>query len=156
MTVYFSGKVLASLALLVTVLLTSGCAGIAVVHTKEIRFNKFGADDSYGLKSLSIGYKYKRNPTKEEVKKAWGKPDDTFRKGKLAVWQYDNGMNWYGIIPMVGLPIPLVFPLTRSHIDVYFLGDSGQYATMQGEDWNGFCWCPNNEAELKYGFHTLH
>lgn len=153
---YFSAKSFLSLSLLITVLFTSGCAGIAFVHTKETRLNKFWPDDSYGLMSLTPDCKYKRNPTKKEVRSSWGKPDDTFLKGQLAVWQYDNGMNWYGVIPMLGIPIPLVLPLTRSHIDIYFLGDSGQYATMQAEDWSGFCWCPNNDADLKYGFHILH
>lgn len=155
MTAHFHGRTFALVTLAAAALAVSGCVGIGFMHPMETRFQHFGTDKINGKKNLAAYIRKDGNPSKEDVQAAWGKPNVIFRHDKLEVWQYHNGMNWYGVIPMIGIPIPLVLPITRSKIDIYFLGDAAQYATAQSTTWSGFCFCPNSEADMRYGFHAL-
>ena len=126
-----------------------------MVHPKEDRYTHFTVDSKF-RSHIFGGQESAPNPNKSEITAAWGKPDKVIPQGTQAeIWQYSNGFNWRGVVLMIGIPIPLVLPLSRSYTEVYFAGDKAEWALSSYGTWSGGCLCPDNEGNMKYGFRKL-
>jgi hypothetical protein len=136
-------------------LVLSACVGGAVVYPKKEKYTHFSVSSL--SRSLPIaGYRPDHNPTKSEITAAWGKADEIIiQRRQEQIWKYTNGFNWYGVVPMIGIGIPLVLPVSRDYTEVYFKGDNAEWAVFSHETWSGGCWCPDNEGNMKYGFRKL-
>src|SRR5258708_1364991 len=102
---------------LVSLPMLSGCIGFSVVYPKDsIPTERPHIGDEKGSYSPAfVGTKdEKKSYTCSELEARWGEPDLRTTDGKKTTLIYKvNGRIWAGILPMVGIVIPLVVPVSR-------------------------------------------
>jgi hypothetical protein len=142
-------------AIALAMLVLSGCLGAGIIHPKEDRETHFSIQSKF-RSHLFGGQQSAPNPNKSELTAAWGKPDRVIPQGPgTEIWRYPNGFNWHGVVLMIGIPIPLMLPLSRSYTEVYFAEDKAEWALTSYGSWSGGCLCPDNEGSMRYGFRKL-
>jgi hypothetical protein len=133
----------------------SGCFGIGFVHPKTYEQNKF----YFAGSSKTPVFTYpepKQNQNKAEIISVLGKPDNVIRESQgNDIWRYRNGFDWVGVVPMFIIGIPLVLPLIPANTEIFFSGEQATKVVFTTAGWSGGCFCPNNEGQMKYGFHSL-
>jgi hypothetical protein len=113
-------RIAAKLILILTAsLLAQGCVGVFVGRTRTETFNTphIGSGAATYAVSDASGSGDKR--TKAWLQDNWGKPTNIRPvapeiQGEL--WTYKFGPVWYGVVPCVIVPIPLVLPLARQKV----------------------------------------
>ncbi len=137
----------------------SGCVGIAFFHESVKTYSgPFGLDRSAGdfvsrQKNPNYALHLGEVRTKADVLARWGEPAKRVTAESLERWFYHRELGWSGIVPLVIIPIPLVFPLHRDTVLV-FSGDTLTAIEKQETKWSGwacgFGLTPHNLA-LSFG-----
>jgi len=90
----------------------SGCIGFGVVYPKDsIPIERPYIGDEKG--SYFPGFSGLKGYTCSELEARWGEPNLRSTDGKKTTLVYKSGRVWAGILPMVGVVIPLVLPVSR-------------------------------------------
>lgn len=129
----------------------SSCIGMAVIHPFSYERDKFSIYPS----SKGSYNSERENPTKDEVLRLWGEPDKIYLEDGIQVWKYNDGVNWIGICPIIGIPIPLILPIWQGKSEIYFDGNTAIKFYHNYTTWSGFCYCPENEGNMIYGWRFL-
>ncbi|MEM1084144.1 MAG: hypothetical protein AAGI48_08470 [Verrucomicrobiota bacterium] len=61
-----------------------------------------------------------QNPSKQQLSKSWGNPDQQRNEGGEEIWEYRSGLAWRGAVPMIGIGLPLVVPVGKNGYDFHF------------------------------------
>ena len=132
--------------------LLSGCYGGGVVHSKTKTFERFGL----GYKGDVYLQTAAENPTEAKLQELWGKPDTTrHEKDDVVVWRYKTGVSAAGLVPMVGVGIPLVVPTGSDYVDFYIKNGVAVKAHVSSTTWSGGYYGPANENTDKKTFNKL-
>jgi hypothetical protein len=83
----------------------------------------------FGMISYQPGECEKETPpwsTKAEYLKEWGKPKSVENiSGDREIWVYEESV-WCGVIPCLGICVPLMLPVCDGYERVYFKGDTAR------------------------------
>lgn len=133
-------------------LLLSGCVGIGVVHSKVEEYGDFALSGKPNLRPNEKGA-----VTKAELKSKWGEPDkiknaDDPRQQR---WVYYDGLSWAGVIPMIGIGIPLILPSGHDYVEITFADEKAIGARRSRTGWTGFACGFLDEGGVRKGCDTL-
>jgi hypothetical protein len=114
--------------LLLSIPILNGCVGFVAVYPK----------DSTPIEHPSIGSEkasYYPGSAKEptactDLETRWGEPNLKSTDGSESTLTYKSGFVWAGLVPFVGIPIPLVLPVWRKHAT--FVCKDGVVVTASG------------------------
>ena len=107
-------------------LATQGCVGVGALRTKTEVFENPKICDSAGARNVMQGGATNETTyTADWLEAHWGKPRSVGQappenRGQLSTYKF--GLLWNGIVPVVGVPIPLVLPVGREKV-VFVLRD---------------------------------
>jgi hypothetical protein len=129
----------------------SGCVGIGFVHSKVDEYDGFLLGPKPEVRGGgNVGI------TQADVKSQWGTPDK-IEDGATAKqrWIYYDGLSWAGVIPMIGIGIPLLVPSGRDYVEMVFDGDKAFRARRSRTGWSGFICGFLDEGGVQKGCATL-
>ena len=116
--------------LLILSLFAQGCVGIMTLRTKSVTFLNpkiWDYADHLGVEWQDIENKASAKTYNSVwLDSHWGKPariKSPSPQGNIETWTYDFGRRWNGIVPMIGIPIPLVIPVGREQVEFTFKDD---------------------------------
>jgi hypothetical protein len=132
--------------------LLSGCYGGGVVHSRTTTTENF----SLGYRGEVHPESKEGNPTEAKLQELWGKPDSKIdEKDGVVIWRYKTGMSMAGVVPMVGVGIPLVVPTGSDYTDIYIKNELAVKAHVSSTTWSGGYYGPANEGTDKKTFNKL-
>ena len=76
-------------------------------------------------------------------------------KDGVVIWRYKTGMSMVGVVPMVGVGIPLVVPTGSDYTDIYIKNELAVKAHVSSTTWSGGYYGPANEGTDKKTFNKL-
>ncbi len=119
-------------------LFSQGCVG-GVTQLRRVRtFAPPDIRDGPGTHSLVAGV---TNPAAAWLRDHWGQPASIrplSEGSQEEAWTYKCGCAWYGVIPFVVVPVPLILPLESKK--VVFLVREGQVISAEVVDSNTSGW----------------
>lgn len=75
--------------------------------------------------------------TKADVTRSWGGPDDMQRNQYgQEIWAYKNGLAWLGIVPILGVGIPLALPIGNDYTYITFAHGRVQSCRAEYTSWS--------------------
>ena len=132
----------------------TGCVGIAVISpSTKIRYPS--SEKSYffisksGEGRYSFGYRNYKPQTlnKDLFLNLWGVATNIVELENNEVWIYKRDVfKWFGVMPMVLIPIPLAVPVGKSTVEVYFSQDKVIKVTYNNTSLYGFYIGPNDHG----------
>ena len=131
--------------------LLTGCIGGGVVHSKKEELDHF----RLGQKGYILPTKNIDNPTESVVAEKWGEPDLKRNERDFTVWRYKTGVRFTGVVPMVGIGVPLLVPTGSDHVDIYMKKGRALKASRFYTGWSGGYYGPEHEGGGKAQFNTL-
>lgn len=135
----------------------TSCVGGGVVHSKKHVYSSFQIMMVPNTKEIFDGNGSK-NPSSSVIRKQWGKPNRIRSTKKEAVWTYNKTPRFAGIVPMVGVGVPLIVPTGVDGIDIFFSkgSDIPYKAEERTTTWSGGYYGPADEANSSgSGFQKL-
>lgn len=127
---------------------------MGVVYSKNKHYNGFYVRQ--GDKGAVYPNIVALNPKEKIVKESWGMPDSIYYEndGKM-VWHYKMGMSFAGIVPMIGIGIPLIVPSGSDYVNICFKNGRAVEATESFTGWSGGYYGPKNENFEGMSWNTL-
>ena len=129
-------------------MMLSGCVGIGVLYPQD------SATTDNPHVSIIRGY-YSADKTPDsidcmEVIRRWGEPSKTYRDGETSTLVYKEGLVWAGVMPIIGIPIPIAVPVGRKSTSLVCRGDDVIKA-MQTETRLAAAYCGMISEKPEYG-----
>ena len=134
----------------------TSCVGGGVVHSKKDVYSSFRIMMVPDMKEILDG-KGAKNPSSSAIRKQWGEPSRIRSTRKDAIWTYNKTPRFTGVVPMVGVGIPLIVPTGMDGIDIFFSkgSDIPYKAEERTTTWSGGYYGPENEGTSTSGFQKL-
>jgi len=141
-----------TLVVLISLVLLSGCVGLAVGSYGTFESTK----DSFNLSEQrnKQGNGERKSYAKEQVMALWGRPDKISTTGSCDVFTYHDGYNWSGLGAFVLIvPIPLALPTGHDETKIYFRNNQSIKLTSEYGDVTGMLgyMCGSNECGFQAG-----
>ena len=125
------------------------CFGGGIVHGKRKVYENFSIQESTRpIYKVSESTPFTTNPTKLEIKKKWGSPSESKVEKRQEIWTYHTDTAFVGVVPMVGVGVPILVPTGRNGIDIYFMrsSDKATKAISRYTSWSGGYYGPPDES----------
>lgn len=134
----------------------TSCVGGGVVHSRKHVYHSFKILMVPNTRIISDG-NGADNPPSSVIRKQWGEPSRIKSNRKSEIWTYNTTPRFTGVVPMVGVGIPLMVPTGVDGIDIFFAkgSDIPYKAEERTTNWSGGYYGPANEATTNSGFHKL-
>jgi hypothetical protein len=122
-------------------MIMTGCVGIGVVHSKT----RISECDSYYAKEKNLNY----------LKNLYGEPKDITIKENTTSYLYTkDNMALRGVIPMIGIGIPLVLPIGTDYYIIKYKDEDCIDIEEEYTEWSGYM-CGYLNENGKRGCTTL-
>ena len=126
----------------------TGCVGGGIVYSKKTTYENFSiwASSSKEFKYIDTSTELK-NPNKSDFIKVWGEPNKIKYEKETTIWIYKTDTSWAGIVPMIGIGIPLIIPTGTNCIELHFYNDEDHpfLGVAYHTSWAGFAYGPKVE-----------
>lgn len=132
------------LAILAFIPFLHGCVGLGVVYGKEDECN---SPVILEKAAISCNQPKAEVVTKQAVALKWGEPDSKYTQGVAEYWTYKVDTGYVGIVPMIGVGIPLILPLRANKVILTIENEKLSKATTVQTGWSGYmCGMLNENA----------
>jgi hypothetical protein len=119
----------------------TGCVGIGVVHSKD---RQPECENQY-TKEYNLNY----------LKKIYGEPKDIIEEAEVTSYLYTkDNMALRGVIPMIGIGIPLVLPIGTDYYEIRYKDNKCIDIREEYTEWSGYM-CGYLNENGKRGCDTL-
>lgn len=98
-----------------------GCVGIGVLYPKD-----YPTTDNPDVSVIAGHYSSHKTSYSldcTEVIRKWGEPSQTYKNNEETLLVYKHGITWAGIMPIIGVPIPIALPVGRKSTSLVCKGD---------------------------------
>lgn len=112
-----------------------GCVGMGFVYGKERECTNPTLMEKA---TISCDPSKAELLTKRALMQKWGEPDGKQVNGSTEHWTYKIDTGYIGIVPMLGIGIPLILPLRNNRIILTLESENLTKATTIQTDWSGY------------------
>jgi len=112
-----------------------GCVGMGFVYGKE---HECANPTLMEKAAISCDPSKAALVTKQALMQKWGEPDGKQVNGTTERWTYKIDTGYIGIVPMIGIGIPLILPLRNNKIILTLESENLTKATTIQTDWSGY------------------